>query len=92
MTPEQRDARAAELRHQISREWLLFAIVEVAVLWIPVAGFVLAYVLTDAISDSLLVPVVVVGTAISGALVTYWLIKRVQPLQRELRALEGRTG
>jgi membrane protein YdbS with pleckstrin-like domain len=89
MSTEERDARAGELEYEISRQWVQFAIVEAVALWVPFAIFLLAYVFTDAISDSQLVPAVIVAVALSILLVTYWVVRRIHPLQKELRALRG---
>ena len=87
MTPEQREMRAAELEREVSREWVRFAIIEAVLLWLPFMVFLVLYA-NDAIAYSSLVPVVVVGV-LSGGLVTYWLFRRIMPLQRELQALRA---
>jgi hypothetical protein len=87
MTPEQREMRAVELEREVSREWVRFALIEAVLLWLPFMVFLVLYV-TDAIAYSSLVPVVIVGV-LSGGLVTYWLFRRIMPLQRELRALRA---
>jgi hypothetical protein len=79
--------RAAELESEVSREWVRFAMTEVALLWLPFMVFLVLYA-TNAIAFSSLVPVVVVGV-LSGGLVTYWLFRRIMPLQRELQALRA---
>jgi hypothetical protein len=91
MTPEQRDARADELRGRVSREWWRFAITEAVFLWIPFAVFVVLY-LRDAVSGAWLVPAVIVAVAISAGLVGYWLARRIMPLLKELDALETSAG
>ena len=48
MSPEEREARAAELEYRISREWIRFAITEGLVIWLPVFGLGALYV-ADAI-------------------------------------------
>lgn len=92
MSPEQRKARAEEIPNEISREWMRFAITEAVVLWLPFAVYLAVYVMTDAVSDSTHVPVVVLGISISTALVLYWLFKRIRPLQRERESLERLDG
>jgi len=87
MTPEQREMRAVELEREVSREWVRFALIEAVLLWLPFMVFLVLYV-TDAIAYASLVPVVIVGV-LSGGLVTYWLFRRIMPLQRELRALRA---
>jgi hypothetical protein len=89
MTPERREQRAAEVEHEIGRQWLTFVWVEAVVLWVPITIFVLAYVFTDAIDDSLLPVAVGFGIAISVALTLYWVLLRIRPRQRELEALRG---
>ena len=79
--------RAVELEREVSREWVRFALIEAVLLWLPFMVFLVLYV-TDAIAYSSLVPVVIVGV-LSGGLVTYWLFRRIMPLQRELRALRA---
>jgi hypothetical protein len=87
MTPEQRELRSAELQHEISREWLRYAIVDGVVL--AALAAVLAWgVLTDSIAESALVPIAIVGGVLCGLLVTYWVLARIRPLQREREGLE----
>jgi hypothetical protein len=95
MTPEQRAARTEELRREISREWLRYAITEAIVIFVPWFVFLLVYVTTDAISEGALVPAVIVAMAASTMLVLYFLFQRIRPLQRELDhivALDGRES
>jgi hypothetical protein len=40
-------------------------------------------------SDSLLVPAIVVAAGACVALTLYWVFARIQPLQRELQRIEG---
>jgi O-antigen/teichoic acid export membrane protein len=89
MTAEQRAERIVEVQREIGREWMRFAITEAVVLWVPFAVFLTFYLGTDAIPDGALVPAVVIGIAVATALVLYWLVKRVLPLQRELHELRG---
>jgi hypothetical protein len=92
LSSEQREARIAQLQSDISREWRRFAIAEALVLWLPFAVFILVYVTTDAIADSVLAPVVVAGIVISTALVLYWVTRRIRPLQREIENLNRYAG
>jgi hypothetical protein len=93
MTPEQRRERATELEYEISREWLRFAVVEAVVLWVPLAALLLVgYALTGWIEDSMLPVVVGIWIAASIASVTYWLVVRIRPRQRELEGLQGGGG
>jgi hypothetical protein len=88
MTPEQREARAAEVEKEISREWLRFAITEAVLLWLPWTILVALYAV-DAISLTSLVPAVVVAVVFATALVTYWVVRRINPRRKELEALRG---
>ena len=88
MTPEQREGRAAEVEKEISRQWLRFAITEAVLLWLPWTVLVALYA-TDAISLASLVPAVVVAVLFATALVTYWVVRRINPLRNELKALRA---
>jgi hypothetical protein len=91
---EERPARIAELEQEVAREWRRFAIAEAIVIWLPFACFLALFFLTDAIPDDALVPVVVCAAVAMGLLVTYWVVRRILPLSREieaLRALGART-
>ena len=87
-TSEQRDQRLAELRHRIAREWLRFAITEALVVWTPFGVFLVAYV-TEVVGESTLVPVAVVVGALAALLTTYWVVKRIRPLQAEIASIEN---
>jgi hypothetical protein len=87
MSAEERESQASELEHEIAREWLRFAITEAVVIWLPLTLFLLVYVSTASVSQAVLVGVVVAGGAACGALVLYWLFKRVRPRQEELAAI-----
>jgi hypothetical protein len=87
MTPEQREERAAELEHEIGREWIRFVVAEVIVLWVPVVILLVWAYVTDRISEAWVMPVGIAGGVVCGALITYWLIWRIRPLQKELQAL-----
>lgn len=89
MSSEQREARAAEIRREIPREWLRFAIAEWIVLLIPFGVFLALYSTTDLIPDVLLVPAVILAIGAGAGLTLYWVFRRVQPLQKELEQLEG---
>ena len=89
MSSEQREARAAEIRREIPREWLRFAIAEWIVLLIPFGVFLALYSTTDLIPDVLLVPAVILAIGAGAGLTFYWVFRRVQPLQKELEQLEG---
>lgn len=96
MSAEEREARAAELEHEIAWEWSRFAITEAVVIWIPFALFGVVYVLTDAISDTVLYAVAAVTLAACTILVLYWLFRRTRPRQDELEDIRrhaqwGRT-
>ena len=88
MSAEERDARAAELRQQIARQWLRFAIVEAIVIWLPFLVFVVLY-LTDVVPESSLVPAIVVAVVAEVMLVLYWVFGRIRPRSSELGRLEG---
>lgn len=87
MAPEQREKRAAELEREIRGEWLRFAIVEFVLVTLPLGLLFYAYLLTDWASESLLVPLMIAVGWLCIGLVTYWMVKRVQPRQKELHAL-----
>ena len=87
MSAEERESRAAELEHHIAREWLRFAITEAVAIWLPLTLFLLVYITTASVSQAVLAGVAVAGGAACGALVLYWLFKRVRPRQEELEAL-----
>jgi hypothetical protein len=87
-TSEQRDQRVAELQHRIAREWLRFAITEALVVWAPLGVFLVAYV-TEAVGETPLVPVTVAAGALAALLTTYWLLKRIRPLQAEIGSIEN---
>ena len=87
-TSEQRDQRVAELQHRIAREWLRFAITEALVVWAPFGVFLVAYV-TGAVGESTLVPVTVAVGALAAVLTTYWVLKRIRPLQAEIASIEN---
>ena len=86
-TSEQRVQRVAELQHRIAREWLHFAITEALVVWAPFGVFLVAYA-TEAVGDSTLVPVTVAAGALAALLTTYWVLKRIRPLQAEIASIE----
>lgn len=91
MTPEQREERAAEIEREISREWLKYAVVDGVVL-AAVAVVLVWGILTESISESAFIPIVIVGGGLSGLLVTYWLLVRIRPLQRERESLVRYAG
>ena len=86
MSPEDREARAEELRGQIARTWLRYAIVEGIAIGIP--GLVLLVVWSsDAVSGpGAFVAFFVLFAACLGML-GYTLLRQA-PRSRELRALE----
>ncbi len=88
MSPEQRELRGQQLQRQISREWLTYAIVDGVVLAALTAVLVVG-ILTGSISDGAIVPVAIVGGALCGMLVTYWLLVRIRPLQNEVARLDA---
>jgi hypothetical protein len=87
MTPEDRQARAVEIRGEIGWEWVRFAITEAVVIWVPFGTFIALY-MTDVLPESALVPGTVVGIVASTALVLYWVFMRIQPLSRQLAELD----
>jgi hypothetical protein len=87
MSAEDREARAAELRAEIPRQWKRFAIVEAVAIWLPFGTFVALYAATDAIPDSVLLPAVIVGAGAIVGLTLYWVFTRIMPLQRELMSI-----
>jgi hypothetical protein len=89
MTPEQREERAAEVEREISREWVRFAVTEWVIL-IPTCVVIGLLVTRDA--QSAAVPVAIVGVLLCGALVTYWIVRRIQPRQKELQQLREGSG
>jgi aminoglycoside phosphotransferase (APT) family kinase protein len=91
MSAEERDARAADLRQQIARQWLRFAIVEGIVIWLPFVVFMLLYV-TDVVPESSLVPAIVVAVVAEVMLVLYWVFGRIWPRSSEPRKARGRLG
>jgi len=90
LSPEEREARAVWLRRQIGREWLRYAVLEGLLLGIPSFAVILAYVM-DAISRSTFVVLLIVLAGAIAAFLFYWLLRRVNPLTRELEALERVT-
>jgi hypothetical protein len=93
MSPEQRAARAEELQHAISREWLRYAITEAIVVFLPLGIFLLVYLTTDSIPDSALMPVAIaLLLVLMTPLLAYFLIVRIKPLQRELARLQELDG
>jgi len=87
MSPDQQRERIAELQHQIGREWLRYAITEALVLGLPFIVFLIVFMTTDAIQESVLVPAAIFGGGICAALVLYGVTKRISPLTRQLQAL-----
>ena len=83
-----RNARIAELRSEIPRQWARFAITEGIVIWVPFSVFAALYA-AGVVSDSYLVPAVVVAGAATVLLMLYWVFARILPLSRELQKLEG---
>ena len=86
---EARPGRIAELEQGIAREWVRFALVEALMIWFPFSVFLAVYALTDAVSDSALVPVMIAFIVPMVALTLYWLFRRVRPLERELVELRA---
>jgi hypothetical protein len=88
LTPEDREARALELEHQVTREWIRFAILD-NVLILAIVGVGLLYALADAISwGAFVVALIVLGGVMIG-LALYWVFRRVRPLQDEIAALRA---
>jgi protein involved in temperature-dependent protein secretion len=88
MTPEDREARVAELEHRISREWIRFAVTEGVVLWLPLFTIGMLYV-AEAVSHTVLVAAGVGLAVVSAALTVYWYLARIRPISDELAALRG---
>jgi hypothetical protein len=88
MTPEQRVARTEELRQEIARQWLLFAIAEAVVIWLPFGIFLVLYV-TGVLPEGALVPGILVGGAATVLFTLWWVFARIRPRERELGRLEG---
>ena len=78
MTPEQREDREAELRHEIAREWIRLAITEGIVVWLPFGVFVALY-LAGALSERDLAIGGFVAGGVMVALVLYWVLVRIRP-------------
>jgi hypothetical protein len=88
MSAEERESRVAEIQTEIPRQWVRFAITEAVAIWLPFGAFTALYA-ADAVPDSLLVPAIVVAAGACVGLILYWVFARIQPLQRELRRIEG---
>jgi membrane protein YdbS with pleckstrin-like domain len=87
MSTEQRVARAEELRRESTRQWLLFAIAEAVVIFLPFGIFMVLYV-TGVLPESALVPGVLVAIAASVLFTLYWVFGRIQPRMKELAGLD----
>lgn len=90
MTTEQRAERIEELQFAMRREWLWFALVESALIFVPLGVFLVFYVMSDAISQNTLYAAIGVVVLAETALVLYWVVRRVRPLGRRLDELGGR--
>ena len=91
ISPEERAervARAAELQQEVSQQWLRFAIVEATVIWVPFGVFVVLYV-TGVLSDSYLVPGIVVASVATVALMGYWTTRADPAAVEGARAARG---
>ena len=91
VTPEQRDERIVELEQAIPREWLRFAIVEAVAIFAPFAALLVAYIAGVVSFETIVAGAIVVFCA-AALLVTYWLLRRIVPLSRELAALRGQAS
>jgi len=85
---EDRPARIAELERQVAREWLRYFITEGVVIFVPLAAFLAVYVLTDAVPDDALIPIVIVIGIPMLPLIAYWMKFRILPLSKELEELK----
>jgi hypothetical protein len=88
MSAEEREARAAELRDEIQRQWVRFAITEGVVIWLPFGLFLALYV-AEVVPERLLVPGAIVTGAAMVMLMLYWVFARIRPRSSELARLEG---
>jgi hypothetical protein len=88
LTPEDREVHALELEDQITREWIRFAIAD-GVLTLALIAAAFVHATTNAISFEAFVGTLVVLVALSAALVRYWVIRRIRPLQARIAELRS---
>jgi len=89
LSPEDREAHAAWLRHRIGAGWLRFVVLEAIFIGIPVAAILVAWVL-DAISKTAMIVLLVLVIVADAAFTLYWA-RRMSRLNAELEALETFT-
>jgi hypothetical protein len=89
LPPEARGDRIAELQALIAREWMRYAIVEAVCIFLPLAGLVAVFVLTDTLSETAFQAVGLVFFVTATALLVWHVVhRRIRPLSRELEALQ----
>jgi hypothetical protein len=91
MTPEDRQERIAELKKTLSRAWLQATVLETAGIFLPCVLVFLLY-LNGTISIDVMAPITIV---LGMLMATFWIVfilKKAQPLQREIAELERLEG
>jgi hypothetical protein len=92
MTPEQREARAAQLAGEIRREWIRYLIADIGLITVPFLVLVVVSIATGSVSRT---AVLVAGGVVSvlwAALAAYWLAVRIRPRREEHLRLQGGDG
>ncbi len=89
MAPEERETRAAELQHELGREWIRFVLTDAGLITVPFLVLVVVSLATGSLSQTALIVVVGVAFALWAALSAYWILVRIRPRREELDRLRG---
>jgi len=89
LSPEDRKAQAAWLRHRIGAGWLRYVVLEAIFLGIPAVALLVGFV-TEAVSQTTMIVTIVLLFLADAVFTVYW-VRRMKPLSSELEALEQFT-
>jgi hypothetical protein len=88
MAPEDREARIAELRTQIRREWIRYVITNLIVLGIPTIVVAILRTTERVGYEGGIAYLVIANIALVG-LILFTMVVRIGPLRKELEPLEA---